>query len=164
GLGVWDFDRVFFADGLGGRDRATLREILGTLRAAYSGTVGVEYMHIQELDEKRWIQRIVEGVARELDRDTQMRLLDRLNAAEAFERFLHTKYVGHKRFSLEGAESLIPMLHTLLDEAAEDGVAESVMGMSHRGRLNVLTNVVGKSYVQVFHDFEGDIDADTTQG
>jgi 2-oxoglutarate dehydrogenase E1 component len=164
GLGMWDLDRIFFADGLGGRDRETLREILDTLRAAYCGTVGVEYMHIQEADEKRWIQRNVEGIAREFDRDSKLRLLDRLNAAEAFERFLHTKYVGHKRFSLEGAESLIPMLHALLDEAADDNVTESVMGMSHRGRLNVLTNVVGKSYVQVFHDFEGDIDPDTTQG
>jgi 2-oxoglutarate dehydrogenase E1 component len=164
GLGVWDLDRVFFADGLAGRDHATLRDILGTLRAAYCGTVGVEYMHIQEADEKRWIQEHVEGVERDIPQDAKLRLLDRLNAAEAFERFLHTKYIGHKRFSLEGAESLIPMLHTLLDAAAEDEVAEAVMGMSHRGRLNVLTNVVGKSYVQVFHDFEGDIDPDTTQG
>ena len=164
GLGMWDLDRVFFADGLAGADHATLREILDKLRAAYCGTVGVEYMHIQEADEKRWIQSHVEGVERDLSADAKMRLLDRLNAAEAFERFLHTKYVGHKRFSLEGAESLIPMLQSVLDEAADDGVAEAVMGMSHRGRLNVLTNIVGKSYVQVFHDFEGDIDPDTTQG
>jgi multifunctional 2-oxoglutarate metabolism enzyme len=164
GLGVWDLDREFPTDGLCGRYTATLRETLDILRAAYCGTVGIEFMHIQEPDEKRWIQERVEGAQREFERDEQLRLLERLNAAEAFERFLHTKYVGHKRFSLEGAESLIPMLHTLLDEAAALGMQEAVMGMSHRGRLNVLTNVVGKSYVEVFHGFEGDIDEETTQG
>ena len=164
GLGVWDLDREFLTGGLGGRERAKLRDILDVLRAAYCGTVGVEYMHIQEPDEKRWIQDRVEGARRELDREEKLRLLDRLNAAEAFERFLHTKYVGHKRFSLEGAESLIPMLHCLLDDAADAGIQEAVIGMAHRGRLNVLANVVGKAYAQIFRGFEGDIDPDTTQG
>ncbi len=164
GLGMWDLDREFLTDGLGGRDRATLREILDVLRAAYCGTVGIEFMHIQEPDEKRWIQDRVEGVRRELDREDKLRLLDRLNAAEAFERFLQTKYVGHKRFSLEGAESLIPMLHALLDDAADVGMQEAVLGMAHRGRLNVLANVIRKGYAQIFRGFEGDIDPETTQG
>jgi 2-oxoglutarate dehydrogenase E1 component len=164
GLGVWDNDREFLTGGLGGKDRASLREILDILRASYCGTVGVEYMHIQEPDEKRWIQDRVEGVQREFSRDEKLLLLDRLNAAEAFERFLHTKYVGHKRFSLEGAESLIPMLLSLLDDAAGSSMQEAVLGMAHRGRLNVLANVIGKPYVQIFRGFEGDIDPETTQG
>jgi 2-oxoglutarate decarboxylase len=164
GLGVWDLDREFYTDGFGGKYRCTLRDILDVLRAAYCGTVGIEFMHIQEADEKRWIQDRVEGAKREIDRDEKLRLLDRLNAAEAFERFLHTKYVGHKRFSLEGAESLIPMLAALLDDAADAGYDEAVMGMAHRGRLNVLTNIVGKSYVETFQGFEGDIDPRSTQG
>jgi multifunctional 2-oxoglutarate metabolism enzyme len=164
GLGVWDLDRTYYTDGLGGRNTGTLRETLDVLRAAYCGTVGVEYMHIQEHDEKRWIQEQVEVLERKIDHDHKLRLLDRLNAAEAFERFLHTKYVGHKRFSLEGAESLVPMLDLLLDDAADARMDEVVMGMAHRGRLNVLTNVVGKSYAKVFEGFEGDIDPRTTQG
>ncbi|MEX0873635.1 MAG: multifunctional oxoglutarate decarboxylase/oxoglutarate dehydrogenase thiamine pyrophosphate-binding subunit/dihydrolipoyllysine-residue succinyltransferase subunit [Actinomycetota bacterium] len=166
GLGVWDLDRVFHTDGFAGKQLSSLREILDILRSTYCGTVGIEFMHIQEADEKRWIQERVEGVGvdRDLSREKKLRLLNRLNASEAFERFLHTKYVGHKRFSLEGAESLIPMLHTLLDAAAGNGMKEAVMGMAHRGRLNVLTNVVGKSYVDVFHGFEGDLDPRTTQG
>ena len=164
GLGVWDLDREFYTDGFGGKYRSTLRDILDVLRAAYCGTVGIEFMHIQEADEKRWIQERVEGTSHSFDRDAKLRLLDRLNAAEAFERFLHTKYVGHKRFSLEGAESLIPMLGALLDDAADAGYDEAVMGMAHRGRLNVLTNIVGKSYVQTFQGFEGDIDPRSTQG
>ncbi len=164
GLGMWDLDREFFTDGFAGKHRSTLREILDVLRAAYCGTVGIEYMHIQEADEKRWIQERVEGVDRLLSHDEKLRLLDRLNAAEAFEHFLHTKYVGHKRFSLEGAESLIPMLAFLLDSAGDIKTQEVVMGMAHRGRLNVLTNIVGKSYAEVFHGFEGDIDPRTTQG
>ena len=88
----------------------------------------------------------------------------KLNDAEAFERFLHTKYVGHKRFSLEGAETLIPMLDYLFNEATGDGVVESVIGMAHRGRLNVLANILGKSYEQIFREFEGDIDPSTREG
>jgi 2-oxoglutarate dehydrogenase E1 component len=164
GLSVWDMDRRFLTGGLGGRDEATLRDILDVLRKAYCRTIGIEYMHIQEPDQKQWIQERVEGVERELSREDRIHLLDRLNAAEAFERFLHTKYVGHKRFGLEGAESLIPMLDWILDQGADSGVEEAVIGMSHRGRLNVLANIVGKSYAKIFHEFEGDIDPDTTQG
>jgi 2-oxoglutarate dehydrogenase E1 component len=164
GLTIWDLDREFFTDGLAGRDVLTLGDILGILRDAYCRTVGVEYMHIQEPDQKRWIQEHVEGVNTQPDPAEQRWLLERLNAAEAFEKFLHTKYVGHKRFGLEGAESAIPFLETVLDEAAREGVVEAVMGMAHRGRLNVLANVIGKSYREMFREFEGDIDPGTIQG
>src|SRR5207302_9078248 len=92
------------------------------------------------------------------------RILMKLNDAEAFEKFLHTKYVGHKRFSLEGAETVIPMLDSLFNAATVAGVIESVIGMAHRGRLNVLANILGKSYEKIFHEFEGDVDPNTTQG
>jgi multifunctional 2-oxoglutarate metabolism enzyme len=164
GLSVWDLDRRFFVDDLPGERRRPLREVLDLLRDAYCGTVGIEYMHIQDPDQKRWIQERVEGVDRELSSQDQRHVLERLNAAEGFERFLHSKYVGHKRFSLEGAESLIPMLDVLLEEAGEAGVERVMMGMAHRGRLNVLVNIVGKSYGRIFREFEGDIDPNTIQG
>jgi 2-oxoglutarate decarboxylase len=164
GLTIWDLEREFFTDGLAGTDVMPLGEILGVLRDAYCRRIGVEYMHIQEPDQKRWIQEQVEGVNTALEPDEQRHILDRLNAAEAFERFLHTKYVGHKRFGLEGAESAIPLVDELLDMAAREGTQEAVLGMAHRGRLNVLANIVGKSYRQIFREFEGDIDPDTIQG
>jgi 2-oxoglutarate decarboxylase len=164
GLTLWDLDREFLTDGLAGQDMATLGDILGILRDAYCRTVGVEYMHIQDPEQKRWIQEHVEGVAQELSADEQRHVLARLNAAEAFERFLHTKYVGQKRFGLEGGESAIPLLDAVLDEAAKRGLAEAVMGMAHRGRLNVLANIVGKSYGELFREFEGDIDPQSVQG
>jgi 2-oxoglutarate decarboxylase len=164
GLTIWDLDREFATDGLAGNDSMTLREIMGVLRDAYARTIGVEYMHIQEPDQKAWIQARVEGVRWEPSADEKRRILDRLNAAEAFERFLHTKYLGHKRYSLEGAESLVPMLDTLLSAAADDGMAEVVLGMAHRGRLNVLANVLSKSYDQMFREFEGELDPTTPLG
>ncbi|HEV3401394.1 MAG TPA: multifunctional oxoglutarate decarboxylase/oxoglutarate dehydrogenase thiamine pyrophosphate-binding subunit/dihydrolipoyllysine-residue succinyltransferase subunit [Acidimicrobiales bacterium] len=164
GLTIWDLEREFFTDGLAGTDVLPLGEILGILRDAYCRRVGVEYMHIQEPDQKRWIQEQVEGVSTSLSTDEQLHVLDRLNAAEAFERFLHTKYVGHKRFGLEGAESTIPLVDELLDQAAQSGYDEAVLGMAHRGRLNVLANIVGKSLRQIFREFEGDLDPATTQG
>ncbi|HEY7134617.1 MAG TPA: multifunctional oxoglutarate decarboxylase/oxoglutarate dehydrogenase thiamine pyrophosphate-binding subunit/dihydrolipoyllysine-residue succinyltransferase subunit [Acidimicrobiia bacterium] len=164
GLTIWDLDRDFPTDGLAGTRSMNLRDILGVLRDAYSRTVGVEYMHIQEPDQKAWIQEHVEGVDHTVPPDEQHRILERLNAAEAFERFLHTKYLGHKRFSLEGAETLIPMLDALLNEAADSGMAEAVLGMAHRGRLNVLANTIGKSYGQIFREFEGELDPMSAQG
>ena len=121
-------------------------------------------MHIQELEEKRWIQQQVEGVAAELSKEDQRHILDRLNAAEAFEKFLGTKYIGQKRFGLEGAESAIRILDALLEQAADAGLDGTVMGMAHRGRLNVLANIVGKSYDQIFKEFEGAIDPESIQG
>jgi 2-oxoglutarate decarboxylase len=164
GLTVWDLDRKFFADDLPGESRRPLRDVLDLLRDAYCQTIGFEFMHIQEPDQKRWIQRRVEGVERELSLEDKRHILERLNAAEGFERFLHTKYVGHKRYSLEGSESLIPMLDALLEDASGGGVEHVVMGMAHRGRLNVLVNVVGKSYARVFREFEGDLDPESIQG
>src|SRR5438094_8070733 len=112
------------------------RAIHGVLLDAYAGTMCVEYMHIQEPDQKAWIQKKVEGVHGDTSLDDKRRILSALNGAEAFERFLHTKFLGQKRFSLEGAETLIPMLDFLLDGAAEAGFEEVVMAMAHRGRLN----------------------------
>ena len=134
------------------------------LRDAYCRTLGIEYMHIQDPEQKRWIQQHVEGQPITLNLEEQRHILDRLNAAEVFERFLHTRYVGQKRFGLEGAESTIVLLDALLDAAAGSGVAEVVMGMAHRGRLNVLANIVGKSYREIFEEFEGNLDPESVQG
>ncbi|MCZ7525006.1 MAG: multifunctional oxoglutarate decarboxylase/oxoglutarate dehydrogenase thiamine pyrophosphate-binding subunit/dihydrolipoyllysine-residue succinyltransferase subunit [Acidimicrobiia bacterium] len=164
GLTIWDLDREFATDGLAGRSVMRLREALTVLRDAYARSVGVEYMHIQEPDQKAWIQRHVEGEQPELSHGEQSRILERLNAAEAFERFLHTKYLGHKRFSLEGAESLVPMLDAVLDDAADHGLSEAVVGMAHRGRLNVLANVIGKPLGQIFREFEGRLDPTSVEG
>ncbi len=164
GLTIWDLEREFFTDGVAGRSVMPLGDLLGLLRDAYCRRIGVEYMHIQEPDQKAWIQQQVEGVHTAFSTEEQLHILDRLNAAEAFERFLHTKYTGHKRFGLEGAESLIPLLDEILDSAAAAGYQEAVLGMAHRGRLNVLANLVGKSFRQIFREFEGDLDPATTQG
>src|SRR5256885_2766970 len=121
-------------------------------------------MHIRERGEQQWIQRQVEGVAVELSSDDQRHILDRLNASEAFETFLGTKYMGQKRFGMQGAESAIPTLAAIIERAAEADLDGVVMGMAHRGRLNVLANIVGKSYDQIFKEFEGAVDPESTQG
>jgi 2-oxoglutarate dehydrogenase E1 component len=164
GLTIWDLPRHFVADGLAGKDVATLDEILHTLRDAYCRTLAVEYMHMQDPDQKRWIQQHIEGVPSALTSDEQRHILGRLNAAEVFERFLHSRYVGQKRFGLEGAESAIVLLDTILDEAVTEGLHEAVVGMAHRGRLNVLANIVGKSYGEIFEEFEGNLDPESVQG
>ncbi|HEX6098870.1 MAG TPA: multifunctional oxoglutarate decarboxylase/oxoglutarate dehydrogenase thiamine pyrophosphate-binding subunit/dihydrolipoyllysine-residue succinyltransferase subunit [Thermoanaerobaculia bacterium] len=166
GFTLWDLDREFVCGGLCGKQEAKLRDILDTLRETYCGKLAPEYMFIQETVQKRWLQDRMEPSRNKqpLDGATKRRILQKLNDAEAFERFLHTKYVGHKRFSLEGAESLIPMLDYLFNEAAGDGVVEGVIGMAHRGRLNVLANTLGKSYEQIFREFEGDIDPNSREG
>ena len=166
GLTIWDLDREFVCGGLCGKQTAKLRDILDTLRETYCGKIGPEYMHMKETDQKKWLQDRMEPSRNQwpLDLATKRRILLKLNDAEAFERFLHTKYVGHKRFSLEGAESLIPMLDYLFNEAAGDGVVEAVIGMAHRGRLNVLANTLEKSYEQIFREFEGSVDPNSTQG
>jgi 2-oxoglutarate decarboxylase len=164
GLTIWDLPRRFVTDGLAGRDVASLDEILHLLRDAYCRSLGIEYMHIQDPEQKRWIQQHVEGVPATVTAEEQWHVLERLIAAEVFERFLHTRYVGQKRFGLEGAESAIVLLDALLDEAAKAGTAEVVMGMAHRGRLNVLANIVGKSYREIFEEFEGNLDPESVQG
>ena len=155
GLSLWDLDRSFPTRGLGGRDRATLREILRMLRDAYCRTVGVEYMHIQDPAQRAWWQERLERDWEDIGDEERRRILTKLEQAEAFETFLQTKYVGQKRFSLEGGESLIPLLDHILADSARTGIHEVVIGMAHRGRLNVLTNIAGKSYGQVFDEFEG---------
>jgi len=163
-LTLWDLEREFATGGFGGRPRMLLRDILGVLRDAYCRTVGLEYMHIQNPAERSWLQDRVERPHRHPDHDEQMQILSKLNVAEAFEMFLQTKFVGQRRFSLEGAESLIPLIDAVLNEAAKVGLHEAVIGMAHRGRLNVLANIVGKSYGQIFNEFEGYVDPGSTHG
>jgi 2-oxoglutarate decarboxylase len=164
GLTLWDLEREFATGGFGGKPLMRLREILGVLRDSYCRTVGIEYMHIQDPEERKWIQAHVEVSQLRADHDEQMRVLSKLNVAEAFETFLQTKFVGQKRFSLEGGESLIPLLDTVISEAADANLDEAVVGMAHRGRLNVLANVIGKSYGQIFKEFEGNLDPKSIQG
>ncbi|HXC69111.1 MAG TPA: multifunctional oxoglutarate decarboxylase/oxoglutarate dehydrogenase thiamine pyrophosphate-binding subunit/dihydrolipoyllysine-residue succinyltransferase subunit [Pyrinomonadaceae bacterium] len=160
GLTIWDLDREFITDGLANRQSATLREILDILQRAYCGKVGIEYRHIQSKEEKQWIreqirQQFVEP--QPLAVDVKKRLLWKLISAEQFERFLHTKYLGQKRFSLEGCETVIALLDRLIDGAAARGVEEIVFGMAHRGRLNVLANVIGNLCERIFAAFEGSV-------
>ena len=155
GLSLWDLDREFPTGGFGGKPFMKLRRILGVLRDSYCRHIGVEYMYIENPQERIWIQEHVEIGAPVTAREEQLRILRKLNSAEAFESFLQTKYVGQKRFSLEGGESLIPMLDAIISSAAESGLDEVCVGMPHRGRLNVLANIAGKSYGQIFQEFEG---------
>ncbi|MCU1543696.1 MAG: multifunctional oxoglutarate decarboxylase/oxoglutarate dehydrogenase thiamine, partial [Microbacteriaceae bacterium] len=164
GLTFWDLDREFVTGGFGGKRSALLRDIIGQLRDSYCRTVGVEYMHIQDPVQRKWFQDRLEMPYSKPGHDEQMRILGKLNEAEAFETFLQTKYVGQKRFSLEGGESTIAVLDAMLQGAAEDGLEEVAIGMAHRGRLNVLTNIAGKTYGQIFREFEGTQDPRTVQG
>ena len=164
GLTFWDLDREFVTGGFGGKRQALLRDILGVLRDSYCRTIGVEYMHIQDPAQRAWMQDHLEKPYLKPTHDAQMRVLAKLNEAEAFETFLQTKYVGQKRFSLEGGESTIALLDAILNGAAESGLDEVAIGMAHRGRLNVLTNIAGKTYGQIFREFEGTQDPRTVQG
>ncbi|WP_246104695.1 multifunctional oxoglutarate decarboxylase/oxoglutarate dehydrogenase thiamine pyrophosphate-binding subunit/dihydrolipoyllysine-residue succinyltransferase subunit [Rudaeicoccus suwonensis] len=164
GLTLWDLDRSFATGGFGGEPFLKLRKILGILRDAYCRSIGIEYMHIQDPEQRAWVQSKVERGYEKQSSAEQLRILRRLNAAEAFETFLQTKFVGQKRFSLEGGESVIAMLDRLLSEAANDGMDEVTIGMPHRGRLNVLANIAGKSYGQIFREFEGKQDPKSVQG
>ncbi|MFD4959893.1 multifunctional oxoglutarate decarboxylase/oxoglutarate dehydrogenase thiamine pyrophosphate-binding subunit/dihydrolipoyllysine-residue succinyltransferase subunit [Microbacterium sp. NPDC058389] len=157
GLTFWDLDREFVTGGFGGKRQMKLRDILGVLRDSYCRTIGIEYMHIQDPGQRAWFQENVEVKYQKPGHDEQLRILDKLNQAEAFETFLQTKYVGQKRFSLEGGESLIPLLDEILQGAAEAGLDGAAIGMAHRGRLNVLTNIAGKTYSQIFREFEGSV-------
>jgi len=169
GLTIWDLDREFhtgtFAAG-SHRRYATLREILEMLRQTYCGTLTCEFMHIQHPEEREWLEAHMEptGNRWELDEATRVRTLNRLIEAEEFEHFLQNRFVGHKRFSLEGAESAMTILDETLERAADTHVEEVVIGMAHRGRINVLANIVGKPVVQIFSEFEGNADPESTQG
>ncbi len=164
GLTLWDLDREWPTGGFGGKPQLKFRDILGVLRDAYCRTTGIEYMHIQEPAERKWFQDQLEHPYSKPSREEQLRIVSKLNAAEAFETFLQTKFVGQKRFSLEGGESLIPLLDAVISDAADDGLDEVAIGMAHRGRLNVLTNIAGKTYAQVFREFEGTQDPRSVQG
>ena len=165
GLTLWDLDREFPTGSFaGGQGRMKMRKILGILRDSYCRTIGIEYMHMQEPVQRRWIQDRVERPHESLPREEHLRTLYKLNEAEIFETFLQTKFVGQKRFSLEGGESAIALLDEVCEQAAEVGLEEVCIGMPHRGRLNVLANIVGKSYAQIFREFEGNLDPRTVQG
>ena len=166
GLTIWDLDRKFVTGGLAGSDVLPLRDILEILRQTYTRKVGIEFMHISDPQEKRWLVERIEPVrgVEPISETAKRRMLEKLNAAEAFENFLHTKYIGHKRFSLEGSETVIPMLDMILSDAANQETEEVVIGMAHRGRLNVLANILNKPYEVIFSEFEGNIDPRTTQG
>ncbi|MEN8180995.1 MAG: 2-oxoglutarate dehydrogenase E1 component [Myxococcota bacterium] len=156
GFGHDDLDEPCIAGDLPGGPVQTLREILERLNATYCRSVGTEFTHIQDPGRRAWLQRRMEDTLNttRLDPSGRMRILEKLSAAELFERFIHTKFLGQKRFSLEGAESLIPLLDTLVERGPEHGVREFVVGMAHRGRLNVLSNILGKSLESIFGEFE----------
>ncbi len=155
GLTLWDLDREFATGGFGGKNFLPLRKILGILRDSYCRSIGVEYMHISNPEERKWFQDNLEKKFEKVDRDEQIRILRKLNSAEAFESFLQTKFVGQKRFSLEGGESVIPLTDAIVSSAAERGLDEVCIGMPHRGRLNMLANIGGKSVGQIFQEFQG---------
>lgn len=164
GLTLWDLDREFATGGFGGESFMPLRKILGILRDSYCRTVGVEYMYIENREERQWIQTHVEVSAQKFAPEEHLRILHKLNGAEAFETFLQTKFVGQKRFSLEGGESVIPLLDAVISSAADQGLNEVCIGMSHRGRLNVLVNIAGKSHGQIFQEFQGHYAENQVQG
>lgn len=164
GLTLWDLDREFKVDSLPGPEYRKLRDVLSVLRDAYCRHVGVEYTHILEPEQQEWLQQRIETKHVKPTVAQQKYILSKLNAAEAFETFLQTKYVGQKRFSLEGAETVIPMMDAAIDQCAEHGLDEVVIGMPHRGRLNVLANIVGKPYSQIFTEFEGNLNPAEAHG
>ncbi len=161
GFSETDYDRPIYVDGVLGLRHATLREVLAILKQTYCARIGVEFMHIQYPDRKAWVQRMMEGERnrQSLSRGEKTEILRHLHEAEGFERFLDVKYAGAKRFSLEGSESVIPALEAVIAQAARQGVEEIVIGMAHRGRLNVLTSIMGKSYAAVFSEFQGGVTA-----
>ena len=156
GFGDDDLPRIFHAGGLPGGPTQTLADILENLRTTYCGSIGVEYTHVQDPGRRAWLQQRMEADQNQprLGADLQRRILEKLSQAELFERFLHTKFLGQKRFSLEGAESLIPLLDTIVEDSPALGIRETVLGMAHRGRLNVLSNILGKSLESMFSEFE----------
>ena len=163
---IWDLDRTFITGGFGGLRTSTLRQILDILQKTYCEKIGAEYMHIQNPEEKAWLQHKMEPQRNSPDFNDEIKIniLNKLITAETLEHFIHNKFIGHKRFSLEGSETLIPVLDYLLNEAAEDGLDDIALGMSHRGRINVLANIIGKSLESIFSEFEDITDADSIEG
>ncbi len=166
GFTIWDLDRVFHADDSWNNNNPTLREIIEILRETYCGSIGIEFMHIQNPEKKDWIKSKLELSRSTVDysKDEKLRIFKKLAEAEQFENFLHTKFVGSKRFSLEGGEAFIVLLDRILEQAAENHLHTVIVGMAHRGRLNVLAHSVGKSYIKMFKEFEGEIDPESFQG
>jgi len=160
GLTIWDLDREFITGGLGGAETLPLRAILGIMRRTYCGKIGIEYRFIQDAAEKEWIRRRVGAVPEPPSPETRKQILWKLLSAETFERFLHNRFLGQKRFSIEGGETLIPFLDQLVIGAGERGVEEITIGMSHRGRLNVIANVIGHFCERIFASFEGVVHPD----
>jgi 2-oxoglutarate dehydrogenase E1 component len=157
GFSEADLDRPIFIDNVLGRESATAREILQILRDTYCGSIGVEFMHMQDPDQKAWIQERIEGARNHTDftRAGKLAILERLTAAETFERFLDKKYTGTKRFGVEGAEAMIPALEQIIKRGGQLGLREIVIGMPHRGRLNTLVNVMAKPFAAMFSEFQG---------
>ena len=157
-----DLNDEFSTGGVGGQPRMKLRDLVARLKATYTGSIGAEFMYIAEVEQRQWLYQRLEaaGGNYNLDADTKRRTLERLTAAEGLERYLHTKYVGQKRFSLEGGDSLIPMMDTIIRDAGKEGVKDVVIGMAHRGRLNVLVNTLGKNPRKLFDEFEGKFEHD----
>ena len=166
GLSAADLDRVFNAGNLYGPEQATLRDIINRLEKTYCGSIGIEYTHVLDTTQKEWLRQRMESVEGKptFDFETRKWLLERLTAAEGIEKYLHSKYVGQKRFSLEGGESLIPLMAEVVQRAGSVGVKETVFAMAHRGRLNVLVNILGKKPAELFSEFEGVHTADSAQG
>ncbi len=158
GFGPGDLDRPIFIDGVLGRETATVREMIGIVRASYCGPIGVEFMHIQDPEQKTWIQRRIEGApwVTGFDPAAKRTILQQLTEAEGFEAFCQKRYVGTKRFGLEGGEVTIPALHAIIEVAAQAGAVEVVIGMPHRGRLNTLVNIVRKPFTAIFSEFGGE--------
>jgi 2-oxoglutarate dehydrogenase E1 component len=165
-LTLWDLDRQFIAGGFAGLQTATLREIMDILQKTYCEKIGVEYMHIQNPAEKMWLQEKMEPIRNrpEVDSETKKDILQKLINAESFEHFIHSKFIGHKRFSIEGSETLIPVLGIILNKSSEKNFEEVVFGMAHRGRLNVLANIIGKSYDSILSEFEEILDPNSIAG
>jgi 2-oxoglutarate dehydrogenase E1 component len=160
GLGAADLDSEFSTGSLAGPQRLTLRDLVARLKATYAGSIGAEFMHISDVEQRQWVHEQLERASGNygLGADDKKRVLEKLVQADGLERYLHTKYVGQKRFSLEGGDSLIPLLDELIRRGGADGMKDMVIGMAHRGRLNVLVNVLGKSPQKLFAEFDGKFD------
>ncbi|MBL7718749.1 MAG: 2-oxoglutarate dehydrogenase E1 component [Flavipsychrobacter sp.] len=165
GLTESDLDIEFYSGSFLNMGKARLRDIIAHLRKLYASSVGIEYTYINDLEKCAWVEKAFETMmARQPDMEQKRRILEKLNEGVIFEKFLHTKYIGQKRFSLEGGESIIPALDAVINSSADNEVKEVVIGMAHRGRLNILANTLRKTYEQIFSEFEGNMPADTTMG
>ncbi len=165
GLTTSDLQSSFPTCGFISKETAPLQELLSAVENIYCRSIGIEYMGLGLVEMEKWIQARIEPIfPPPMTAEEKLTILHQLNQAEGFETFLHTKYVGQKRFSLEGSETIIPMLHAILQRGAEEGISDLILGMAHRGRLNVLTNILGKSYEYIFAEFEDHYSADLNEG